>query len=241
MSNVKGAVEVAQAHFPSRTERSHPSIARSRAPARPMGSSTRIKPADHDEFALVERLKRGDTQAFDAIFNLYSPKLFKVAQKILGEAADTEEVIQDVFLTVFHKAKTFRGNARLSTWLYRLTVNAALGQLRRRKRNREVSYEDYLPQFQKDGHHLVTPVVDWSTDLHERYAEQELRARLKQALDQLRPVDKAVVILSDMEGFSDREVAETLKLSVPAVKTRLHRARLFLRGRLAADLGGLRK
>jgi RNA polymerase sigma-70 factor (ECF subfamily) len=199
--------------------------------------SRRQRKANDDEAALIERLKAGDEEALEAIFNLYSPKLFNVAQRILGELADAEEVIQDVFWTVYRKAKSFHGNSQFSTWLYRLTVNAALGKMRRSKKNKEVEYEEYLPKFQKDGHHLVRPVVDWSETVEEQYAKQELQQLLAGALDELKPVDKSVVILSDLEGMSDREIALIVGLTVSAVKTRLHRARLFLRGKLAVHLG----
>ena len=191
-----------------------------------------------DETALIERLKAGDQEAFETIFNLYSPKLYGVAQRILGEVADTEEVIQDVFWMAYRKAKSFRGNSQLSTWLYRLTINAALGKIRREKKHsKEVEYEEFLPKFQDDGHHMVRPVVDWSDTLDDKYAKHEMQELLAQALDQLKPVDKSVVVLSDLEGMSDKEIAATLSLTVSAVKTRLHRARLFLRGKLAVHLG----
>ncbi len=193
--------------------------------------------AENPETVLVERLKTGDPQAFEAIFNRYSGRLYKIAQRMLGEAADTEEVIQDVFWTVYRKAKSFRGNSQLSTWLYRLTVNAALGKMRRSKKKKEVEYDEYLPKFQDDGHPLVRPVVDWSETLEEQYARRELQKMLSRALDELKPLDKAIIVLSDLEGLSDREIAVSIALSVAAVKTRLHRARLFLRGKLAAHLG----
>lgn len=192
----------------------------------------RRRKTQSDEARLIERLKEGDQDALEAIFNAYSAKLYNVAHRILGEAVDTEEVIQDVFWTVYRKAKSFQGHSQFSTWLYRLTVNAALGKIRHSKKKKEVEYAEFLPKFQKDGHHLVRPVVDWSDTLDEKYAEQEIHAVLSKALDELRPVDKSVVVLSDLEGFSDREIATTLGLTVSAVKTRLHRARLFLRGKL---------
>jgi len=211
-----------------------PAVAdRSSASTRPR----RQRKTSQDDSALIERLKAGDQSAFEEIFNLYSPKLYNIAQRILGEPADTEEVIQDVFWTVYRKAKTFRGNSQFSTWLYRLTVNAALGKIRRSKKHKEVEYEEFLPKFQPDGHHLVRPVVDWSATLDEQYARQEMQQLLAQALDQLKPVDKSVVVLSDLEGMSDREIAVATGLTVSAVKTRLHRARLFLRGNLAVHLG----
>jgi RNA polymerase sigma-70 factor, ECF subfamily len=190
-----------------------------------------------DESELVRRLKARDEQALEIIFNLYSAKLYNVAHRILGEVADSEEVVQDVFWTAYRKAQSFRGNSQLSTWLYRLTVNAALGKIRRSKKKKEVEYEEYLPKFQKDGHHVVRPVVDWSDTLDEQYANQEIQQLLKDTLDQLKPVDKSIIVLSDLEGMSDKEIALTVGLTVSAVKTRLHRARLFLRGKLAAHLG----
>jgi RNA polymerase sigma-70 factor (ECF subfamily) len=186
---------------------------------------------------LIQRLKAGDQEALETIFNLYSAKLYNVAQRILGEMADAEEVIQDVFLTVYHKANMFQGNSQFSTWLYRLTVNAALGKIRQSKKHKAVEYKEFLPKFQKDGHHAVRPVIDWSDTLYEKYANHELQQLLSQALDQLKPIDKSVVVLSDLEGISDKEIAETLDLTVSAVKTRLHRARLVIRGRLAVHLG----
>jgi RNA polymerase sigma-70 factor (ECF subfamily) len=190
-----------------------------------------------DLTAVIERLKSGDQGALETIFNLYSVKLYNIALRILGEPADTEEIIQDVFWTVYRKAKSFQGNSQFATWLYRLTVNAALGKIRRRKNNKEVEYEEYLPKFQTDGHHSVRPVVDWSDNLDEQYSKHELQEVLGKALNELKTLDKSVVVLSDLEGLSDKEIAVSLGLSVSAVKTRLHRARLFLRGKLAVHLG----
>jgi RNA polymerase sigma-70 factor, ECF subfamily len=197
----------------------------------------RTRKAERAEEDLVERLRSGDEKALEEVFDRFAPKLYNVAHRILGEVGDAEEVIQDVFWTAFRKAGTFRGSARFSTWLYRLTINAALGKLRRRKGNQEIEYDEYLPKFQRDGHHRVRPVVDWSDTLDERYAKREVQQILKEALDQLRPMDKSVVVLSDLEGISDKEIAEMVGLTVSAVKTRLHRARLCLRGTLAVRLG----
>jgi RNA polymerase sigma-70 factor (ECF subfamily) len=193
--------------------------------------------AAQQEPELIERLKSGDERALETLFNLYSPKLYNVACRIVGGVSDAEEVIQDVFWTAFRKANSFRGTAQFSTWLYRLTVNAALGRSRRGKRDKEVEYEEYLPKFQKDGHHRVRPVVDWSDTQDERYVKQETQQLLKDALNHLKPLDRTVIILSDLQGMSDKEIAGAVGLTVSAVKTRLHRARLFLRGKLAVHLG----
>lgn len=192
---------------------------------------------DREERALIERMKAGDRDAFDTIFRKHVKWVYRQALRLMGNEADAEEVVQEIFLAVYEKARAFRGESAFSTWLYRLTVNAALSKLRRKKRSKEVSYEDFLPQYQEDGHHLVRPVIDWSDELEERHSKMELQQFLQKALDQLRPQDKAVVLLSDLEGISDREIGKILGLTVSAVKTRLHRARLFLRGRLAVLLG----
>jgi RNA polymerase sigma-70 factor (ECF subfamily) len=185
----------------------------------------------------VQRVQAGDARAFDALFRQCCGKVFHQATRFLGNAAEAEEVVQEVFLAVYEKAHTFRGDAAFTTWLFRLTANAALSRLRRRKRGKEVAMEEYLPQFRPDGHHLVRPVVDWSANLEERLADAQLQQLLREAIELLQPLDKAVLVLSDFEDLSNREIGAALGLTVPAVKARLHRARLFLRGQLAVACG----
>ena len=127
------------------------------------------------EQELVQRVQAGDATAFDALFRQCCSKVFHQATRFLGNAAEAEEVVQEVFLAVYEKAHTFRGDATFTTWLFRLTANASLSRLRRRKRNKEVAMEEYLPQFRPDGHHLVRPVVDWSANLEERLADAHPR------------------------------------------------------------------
>ena len=192
---------------------------------------------DEDERTLIQRVQAGDHEAFDALFQRHFATVYRQAFRLLGNQAEAEEVVQEVFLTVYEKAQTFRGASTFSTWLYRITMNAALSRLRRRKGREEVPLNDYLPSFRDDGHHLVRPVVDWSNELEGRIAREERYRLIQDALDQLQPVDKAVVVLSDLEGLSDREIGTALRLTVSAVKSRLHRSRLFLRGKLAVSLG----
>ena len=193
--------------------------------------------SDADDLLLIERVKSGDHEAFEALFQRHFSIVSRQAIRLAANREDAEEVVQEVFLTVYEKAHTFRGASAFSTWLYRVTANAALTRLRRRKRGEEQSLDDYLPSFREDGHHLVRPVVDWSNELEEHVASEERQRLIQQALDQLAPMDKAVIVSSDLEGLSDREIAAALGLSVSAVKARLHRSRLFLRGKLAAALG----
>jgi RNA polymerase sigma-70 factor, ECF subfamily len=200
-------------------------------------SRVRKQRSDDEDRLLIEQVKAGDHGAFDVLFQRYFSTVYRQAIRLAGNREEAEEVVQEVFLTIYAKAQTFRGAAAFSTWLYRITANAALNKLRRRKKGEELSLDDYLPSFREDGHHLVRPVVDWSNELEERVASEERQRLIQQALDQLAPVDKAVVVLSDLEGLSDREIGSALGLSVSAVKARLHRSRLFLRGKLAASMG----
>jgi RNA polymerase sigma-70 factor, ECF subfamily len=190
-----------------------------------------------DEHNLLQRVQTGDAEAFATLFMRYSGKVSRQAMHLLGNESEAEEVLQEVFLTVYEKAHTFRGDATFSTWLYRLTANTALSRLRYRQRHPEVSLDDYLPAFREDGHHLVRPVVDWSLDLEDDVATAEVQQLLRQVIEALPSLDKAVVVLSDIEELSNRDIGTILGLSVPAVKARLHRARLYLRGRLATTLG----
>jgi len=190
-----------------------------------------------EERVLIQRVKAGDYEAFEAIFRQHVSRVYRQAFKLIGNEAETEEVVQEVFLAVHQKVKTFRGESAFSTWLYRLTTNVALSRLRKRKRRKEVLLDDYLPRFHEDGHHEVRPVFNWGNELDVRLEKQELHRLIREALEELPPVDKAVIVSSDLEGISNREIGESLALSIPAVKARLHRARLFLRGKLAVSLG----
>ena len=193
-------------------------------------------PTDPDA-TLVRRLKRGDPDAFEDLYAQYAQRLYRQAIRMLNNAHEAEEVLQEVLITVYKKIKTFRGAAAFATWLYRLTANAAITKLRKRKRNREVDLEDYLPEFDENGHYKVRPIVDWSQNLEAKLMNDEAQQVLRGALDELPPTDKAVVVLSDLESVSNKEIAKILGLTVPAVKARLHRSRLFLRGKIAVQLG----
>jgi RNA polymerase sigma-70 factor (ECF subfamily) len=204
-----------------------------------MPGETKDRPTSADEAELMRDVQHGNTEAFEQLFARYSPKIYRQALHLLGNDAEAEEIMQEVFLTLYEKATTFRGDAAVSTWLYRLTANAAISRLRRRTQRQEVLIDDYLPQFQADGHHQERPLIDWSLELEQSLVRDEAHQLLRQAINALQPLDKAVVVLSDLEELSQRETGEILGLSVAAVKARLHRARLFLRGRLATSLGDM--
>ena len=201
----------------------------------------RCGPSQEEEHRLVWRLQAGDVDAFERLFQRYSGRVYRQAITLLGNVAEAEEIVQDVFLALYTKSGTFRGDAGFATWLYRLTANASLSRLRWRRRRQEISFQDYMPQFDNDGRHRVRPVVDWSSDLERDAIRAQALCLLGQAIDALRPLDKAVVMLSELEGLANRRIGAILGLSEAAVKSRRHRACLFLRGRLAAMLGGSAK
>lgn len=182
---------------------------------------------------LVERLKGGDGEAFGALLRRYQGKVYRLAMNMMRNAQDAEEVTQDVFLAVYRKIGEFEGRAAFSTWLYRVASNAALMKLRGRRSEPHLSIEGEGPTFAPDGHH-ARPVADWSELPEDQLLSAERRRVLEQAIEALPPDYKAVVVLRDIEGLSNQEVAEVLGATVLAVKSRLHRARLALRERLAA-------
>jgi RNA polymerase sigma-70 factor (ECF subfamily) len=208
-----------------------------RGPTGVVAATAKEQTSYQEERLLIERVKAGEYDAFDAIFRRHVNKVYRQAFRLTGNETEAEEVVQEVFLAVYEKIKSFRGDSVFSTWLYRLTMNVALTRLRKRKRSKEVFLEDYLPRFQEDGHHLVRPVFNWGDELDLRLEKKELHRLILEALNELPPVDKAVIVQSDLEGLSNRDIGDALGLSIPAVKARLHRARLFLRGKLAVSLG----
>ena len=131
--------------------------------------------SDIEDYQLIQRMQAGDAAAFETLFERYSARVCHQAMRLLDNEAEAEEVMQEVFLALYEKAHTFRGDAAFSTWLYRLTANATLNRLRRRIKRQEVPLDDYLPQFQDDGHHRVRPVVDWSQNLESDFAQEEVR------------------------------------------------------------------
>jgi len=192
------------------------------------------------DLALVERLRVGDAAALEALMERYASRVYRLAHGILRNAADAEEVVQDVFLTLFQKIHTFEGRSALASWIYRVTTNAALIKRRGRKTDREVSIDAQLPTFLPDGHRAGDRALiwaDWSQTPEADLLSQETRAILERAIDELPVPYRTVLVLRDVEGLSSEEVAEIVGDSVPAVKSRLHRARMVLREELTRHLG----
>ncbi len=181
-----------------------------------------------DEGVLVAAAKAGDLAAFEELVNRYERKIFRLAHNITQNREDAEDVMQDAFLKSFEHLGDFQGDSRFYTWLVRIAVNEALMKLRKRRPNLMSldepveSEEDLLPR----------EVQDWGPTPEQRYAQTELQRILSEVIGELDPAFRIVFVLRDLEELSTEETAQLLGLSVPAVKSRLLRARLKLRQRL---------
>jgi RNA polymerase sigma-70 factor (ECF subfamily) len=175
---------------------------------------------------LVARLRRGDDDAFDEMSRRFAPRMLAVARRMLRSDEDARDAVQEAFVSAFKSLDRFEGHAKLSTWLHRIVVNAALMRLRTKKRKPEESIDDLLPTFDDTGH-FTTDVApaDLPSDALER---RELRATVRRCIDLLPESYRAVVLLRDIEELSAEETAEALGMTTSAVKSRLHRARQAL-------------
>ncbi len=187
--------------------------------------------------ALVAQLRRADTRAVETLVRAYGDRVYRLAIRITGNASDAEEVVQDALWTASRKIDTFRGTAAFGSWVYRITANAAYQKRRgRQSRRHEVSREDPVQSFDDNGQHAGV-AVDWSRRLTDPAIEGELKRVLCAAIDELSPDYRTALLLRDVEGLSNLEIAETLQVRRGTIKSRVHRARLFLRTRLADYVG----
>ena len=181
------------------------------------------------DLELIEGFRSGDQRSFEELVSRYSEKAFSLASRMCRNSQDAEEVLQDVFVTVYRKIEGFEGKSSFSSWLYRVTVNSCLMKLRKKKQDRSVLMEDTVT---RDEHSLLLRTTeDQNTDQAalRRQVSDALESAIRKLPDEYRPV----FILRDIDGLTSREVGKILGLSVPAVKSRLHRSRLMLRRRLA--------
>jgi RNA polymerase sigma-70 factor (ECF subfamily) len=172
----------------------------------------------------------------ELIFRDYAPRIFSIAQRMLGNDADAEDVMQEVLLLVIRKLDTFRGESQLGTWLHRVTVNAALA-LRQKRHNRQ---KHEVSEIIDDlaGTAPTAPMNRWSVSPDEPVLAAEQHELIENAIKTLPDPFRDVYVLADVEGLPNSEIADMLGLSLPAVKSRLHRARLRMRDALAPHFEG---
>ena len=183
-----------------------------------------------EEMQLVRRAKRGDDSAFEELVRRYDRNVFRIAQHITQNREDAEDVVQDAFLKAYGNLAQFQEQSKFYTWLVRIAVNEALMRLRRRRPERMVSLDE---DVKTEDDSLPREVADWSPNPEQMYNQSELRDILTRTIQGLPPGFRTVFVLRDVEGLSTEETAQALELSIPAVKSRLLRARLQLRDRLS--------
>lgn len=178
---------------------------------------------------LVRRVQQGNMEAFEELVRRYERKVYNITYRLLGNEQDATEALQDTFLRAYRFLPKFGFKSSFYTWLYRIATNVSLTRLRRRKNVEVVSLDAPVP----DTDDLKFDLPDTGRTPEEVFAQKRLREKLDQAVRELPEEYRKVVVLRDLQGLSNEEVSRILKLSVPAVKSRLHRARLALREKLA--------
>ena len=182
---------------------------------------------------LVEALRREEPDAAERLVERYGDRVYRLAMRITGLKEDAEEAAQDALWTAARKVSMFKGESAFGSWIYRITANAAYQKLRtRRQKSAEIALEDVLPALDGEGRHFE-PMDDWSNRVDEQALQGELRSVLQKAIDGLPADYRTALVLHDVEGLSNPDIAEALNISLPAVKSRVHRSRLFVRKQLA--------
>lgn len=188
---------------------------------------------------LLARLQARDERALDELAAAYGPKIYQLAFRYLRNREDAEEVTQDVLFKVFRKVGDFRGDAALSSWIYRITFNAAMSRLRTARYQRAQDEERRASSDPEEPRQTVRDVADWSDMADERVLRSQLRRRVLRAILSLPAIYRAPVMLRDIQGMSTEEASAMLKVKDQTLKSRLHRGRLILRKQLADFAGGL--
>jgi RNA polymerase sigma-70 factor (ECF subfamily) len=185
--------------------------------------------ANVDETPLVAQARAGDTRAFGELVRRYESKIFRLAQHITQNREDAEDVLQETFMKAYEHLDQFQGNSKFYTWIVRIAVNQALMKLRRRKTDKSVSLDETIDTGEDT---IVREIAAWDENPEQKFSREELGEVLDGAIQSLEPLYRSVFVLRDIEELSTEETAEALSLSVPAVKSRLLRARLQLREKL---------
>jgi len=183
-----------------------------------------------DESGLVAKAREGDSGAFNELVTRYSRKIYRLAKHITQNDEDAEDVLQETFLKAFEHLSGFQGQSKFYTWIVRIAVNESLMKLRKRKSDRSVPLDEPLDTGEDT---VVREIAVWDENPEQKYSREELGQILDEAVEGLKPVFRTVFVLRDIEELSTEETAEALGISIPAVKSRLLRARLQLREKLS--------
>lgn len=183
-----------------------------------------------EDFELLAKFKKGDQQAFELLVRKYKTTVFNTIYSIMGNAQEADDIAQEVFLKVYTKADSFKGESSFSTWLYRITVNRCVDELRRRK-NKIISYETEFNQEEKLK--LKDVLASRENDITEKLRQEELQDIIQKAMNSLPEKYRIILTLKEIEGLSYKEISQIMKISLAKVKTWLFRARQKLKGKLA--------
>jgi len=178
---------------------------------------------------LVARARTKDYAAFEELVDRYEDKIFRLAFRFVRNETEAKEIVQDTFLLVWRKLDTFKGDSQFGSWLYRVATNTALMRLRAQRRHPEISTEELPVDYLDNYGQLPAAGENWAKRPDDELQSDELRRRIQKAVDELPEIYRTVFLIRDVEGLSTEETAEVLEISIPTVKTRLHRARLALR------------
>jgi RNA polymerase sigma-70 factor, ECF subfamily len=170
------------------------------------------------------------------LVDAYGDRVYRLTHRITGSNEDAEEATQDALWTAARKIASFKGESQFGSWLYRIAANAAYQKLRSRKaKAREIALDEVLPTLDAEGIHFE-PMDDWTPRVDDNAVNGELRDILEKAIAELPPDYRTALVMHDVQGMPNPDIAETLGISLPAVKSRVHRSRLFVRKKLATYL-----
>ena len=190
----------------------------------------REKPGD--ENGIIEKVKKGDNEAVSEIVDQYSDRLFNLLFRLLRNKEEAEDALQETFITMIQKISTFGGQSQLYTWLYRIATNIALMKLRSRKKEHDIEIDENILS---DSVHSGS-IISFSSNPEKEFSRKEIKSALDHAIEELPAIYRSAFILKDIEQLSIREISEILGISEDNVKTRIRRARIFLRNTLSEEL-----
>ncbi|HEV2927296.1 MAG TPA: sigma-70 family RNA polymerase sigma factor, partial [Propionibacteriaceae bacterium] len=198
----------------------------------PAASTSSLSALADDELVVLARKR--DVAAFEELISRHEEKLYRLAMRFVRNETDAREILQETFLSAWRNLDSFQGKAQFASWIYRVAVNASLMLLRSHKRHPQIAIDEVgVEALDQAAQDIAVPTMgindDWSKRPDEQFQTAELRHHLQVAVDRLPETQRSVFLLRDVDGLSTEETGETLGVTVPTVKTRLHRARLALR------------
>ncbi|HKQ98252.1 MAG TPA: sigma-70 family RNA polymerase sigma factor [Candidatus Polarisedimenticolia bacterium] len=189
---------------------------------------------DTDDEMLARRAASGDESAFEILVGRFQAPIYRLAHRLTANSGDAEDVLQETSLQAYRGLPRFRGEARFSTWLYRIATNAALMSRRRHAQRPVEPLDEFLPRFDADGRHAAEPsMLALPSEVEENLDRRRLAESARAGIERLPELYRAAFVLRDLEEMPTREVAGVLGIEAAAVRQRVHRARLMLRGFLA--------